>query len=336
MNKMIVPILLSVFIAAAPPASADEVDDLAATLFKEGKREFENLNYTAAARAFRDAYRLRPSWKLLYNIAQSEAAAKNYGLALDAFERYLAEGGDAIPAARESEVADEMGRLKLKVGNLALKAPAGATILINDTTRGTTPLPGYVRLASGREHHLVVKQGEEVLLDRRVRIGSEETLEVIVNGNPDAAVASNNPEDKNTDTPASETDTTAEKADHLPKMQTSSSHPLKVTGWSLIGAGGALLIAGSITGGITMAKSSKLQEDCPNKVCDDPDAKDRHSTTKNLAIATDILLVAGGVTAATGLVLLLVDRKRQRNERAARVTPFANASAAGFLLQGQF
>ena len=64
-----------------------------ATIWLYGDKKFKE-----AADAFRLANHLRRSWKLLYNIGQCEAAAKRYGMALDAFERYVAEGGFSLKA----------------------------------------------------------------------------------------------------------------------------------------------------------------------------------------------------------------------------------------------
>ena len=44
--------------------------------FEKGVADFKAGLYEQAARAFRRANRLNPTWSLLFNIAQSEAAAK--------------------------------------------------------------------------------------------------------------------------------------------------------------------------------------------------------------------------------------------------------------------
>ena len=84
------------------PASADKTaapkkekkEDAAIQAFERGKYHFERSEFDDAAQAFRLADSLRPNWKIRYNLAQSEAAAKRYGLALEAFEAYLAGGGE--------------------------------------------------------------------------------------------------------------------------------------------------------------------------------------------------------------------------------------------------
>ena len=73
-------------------AEDEDPKDKAVQAFQEGKRLYGDKKFKEAADAFRLANHLRRSWKLLYNIGQCEAAAKRYGMALDAFERYVAEG----------------------------------------------------------------------------------------------------------------------------------------------------------------------------------------------------------------------------------------------------
>lgn len=110
--------------------------DNARGLFREGAAFFKKSEYSKAAESFRAAYKMRPNWKVLYNIAQSEAAAKRHGLALTAFERYLALGGDDVVEARQKEVEKEIERLKKMVGYVTVEAPEGATILVDGVEYG--------------------------------------------------------------------------------------------------------------------------------------------------------------------------------------------------------
>ena len=105
MNRSIVAGLL--ILAALPlfshSAQADDMSD-ALKAFENAKVLFHELKYKEAADSFREAYKLKPNWKLLYNIGQSEAAGKRHGLALQAFESYLSQGGDDIEESRLAAV----------------------------------------------------------------------------------------------------------------------------------------------------------------------------------------------------------------------------------------
>ena len=111
-------------------ARAQDDEDEAMTFFKKGIDLFNSESYEEAAEAFRKAYELKPNWKLNYNIGQSEAAAKRLGLALQAFEAYLSQGGDDIPTERRDEVLKEVERLRKMVGAVEKgeMAPAAAAM----------------------------------------------------------------------------------------------------------------------------------------------------------------------------------------------------------------
>jgi Flp pilus assembly protein TadD len=67
--------LLVIATALSPRVEAGAADD-AKRAYEEGVSHFESGRFPEAADAFRKAYELKPIWKLLYNIGQSEAAAK--------------------------------------------------------------------------------------------------------------------------------------------------------------------------------------------------------------------------------------------------------------------
>ena len=83
-HRIAIFIVVASWMVAAP--SLGQERDEAAKMFDQGKKHFNEGAFVQAAGAFRKANELRPNWKLLFNIAQSEAAAKRYGLALEAFE----------------------------------------------------------------------------------------------------------------------------------------------------------------------------------------------------------------------------------------------------------
>ena len=64
------------------------------------------------------------------------------------FEKYVASGGDEIPADREREVLDEITRLRKLVGSLDIVAPAGSVVLIDGIKRGILPVPGLIKVTA--------------------------------------------------------------------------------------------------------------------------------------------------------------------------------------------
>ncbi len=118
---------------------------------KRGIEAFEKERYVEAAEAFEEAYKLNKTWKLLYNIGQSNAAAKRHGQALKAFEQYLSEAGDDAPKDRADTANSEIARLKNLVGFLDVTAPDGAKIFIDNIERGVAPLPGALAVNASQK-----------------------------------------------------------------------------------------------------------------------------------------------------------------------------------------
>jgi hypothetical protein len=218
--------------ATTLPGQAMADKDQAKAAFAEGRTLFESGRHAEAARAFRSAYALAPHWKVLYNIGQCEAAARRYGLALEAFEQYLAEGGDEIDAERRDEVLAEVERLRRMVGGIDVEAPAGSVVLVDGEERGRTPLSGRLRLAAGVEHLVMISHGEEVLLSRKVRIGSGEVMSLV------AKPRTENPASAPTQTSPS----SADPNPHLPPAEATASRKLPVLFW--VGAGATVVAVG--------------------------------------------------------------------------------------------
>lgn len=93
-----------------------------------------------------------------------------------------------------------------------------------------------------------------------------------------------------------------------PEETASSGGGSKLVPIILMGAGGAFIVGGVITGIMTSGKEADLEERCPGMRCDESDqtAKDLQSSGKTLGLVTDILLFTGIAAAGTGAVLFLL------------------------------
>jgi tetratricopeptide (TPR) repeat protein len=82
---------------------------------------------------------------------------------------------------------------------------------------------------------------------------------------------------------------------------------LKWLPWTLMGAGGALVVAGLITGSLAKGDESDLEKLCPNNKCppsktDEADGLKSSGATK--ATVSDALWISGAVTAGVGLAFV--------------------------------
>ncbi len=294
----------------ALPLRAAENDDAKAS-FEEAKQLYSQEKFPEAADAFRRAYELKPSWKLLYNIGQSEAAARRYGLALEAFEKYLAESGDEVTEERQKEVREEVKRLREIVGALDVDVPPDSIVVVNGVERGKAPLSGYLMVAAGVDHHVMVDLDGASIIDRTVRVSGGQVM-------------------------------TVARKDIPQENAEPASSPLKTIGWIAVGVGAAVLAGGAVTGGMSLSKNNELKDSCTSGSCPSGVDPDIEESRDKLALMTDILIPVGGVLAATGIVLLIVNaaKKEQPEEETSMETavlPFAiPQGGGGLMIEGRF
>lgn len=169
---VIVTICVGNVFAQTSDLSAKEHFDQGAALYGAGE-------YEEAVIHFRLANELKPSWKLWFNIGQSEAACRRYGLALEAFEKYLAMGGDNVDASRFQDVVAEMRRLRELVGNLDISGgPDNAQVVVDGIMRATLPLEVDLRVTAGISHDLKIVTDEKIIHSQTVTVGSTSSVAI--------------------------------------------------------------------------------------------------------------------------------------------------------------
>jgi hypothetical protein len=317
MRVLLLLTLSALFLAPALPADADKKTDKAARkAFKQGVKFFEAGQFDEAVESFREAYELQPAWKLLYNIGQGEAAAKRHGLALESFAQYLSEGGDALTPKRREEVLSEVKRLRDMAGSLEIEAPDGAEVHVDGKPRGTTPLPGRIRVSAGVDHEVVLILGDDILLSKVVRVGGGESQ--LVTTTPEAPTVA----------PVPGIPPPAGKQDDGPS-------PVATTGWVVAGVGAAVLVAGGVTGGVALSKNKDIEDNCPGGDCepayhDDVDSRDALATTSTVLIGVGAAAVVAGV-----LMLTVFDSDEDPSAEVA-LLPVLGPETAGAALEWRF
>jgi len=313
-------------------AAADKTPEKAKAAFGEGTELFTAGDYRGAADAFRLANEIAPNWKILYNIGQSEAAARRYGLALQAFERYLAEGGDEIPGDRQKEVLNEVDRLRRMVGSVEVTAPPGAMILVDEVNRGQAPLPGALLVSAGLDHRIVVEKEGRTLLEKTIRVSGGQKTSVIVGAEP----ASSDVEAEQGEEPVRESG--GEEEDAAPAEDSDDDRSnLWKAGWAVAAVGGATLIAGGAVGGAMLSLDGDLTKKCDQGICDPSDQGDLEKRD-NLALSADVLYGVGGAALIAGVVMIIVAARRGEREGGGEITlsPSAGPGFAGVTLGGRF
>ena len=313
------------FVAVFLPMAAmsqDKNDEQAKAMFKEGSQRFKAEAYGDAAKMFRGAYELKPSYKILYNLAQSEAAAKRYGVALETFEKYLADGGDEIELSRQDEVQTEIARLRVMTGIVQVDAEEGMVIVVDGTRRGTFPTTQRVPVAATVVHEVVAVTADGNEIRKEIRVSGGDSISVSLTPD-DESVAAVEPVDDATTavSPPVPTDTSDASA---------KKTRLFVGGLAVAGTGVALVVAGSVCGALVLKKENTLSSRCTGGVCSADEQRIIDSRDRLLTAST-VLWVVGGTLAAAGGALILVSKLKKEKK-----TVSFYPTLGGFAVEGRF
>jgi hypothetical protein len=153
--------LLSLGTRAEPASSdANRGKDKASAHFERGVALAREGKLEAAVLEFEGAYRAHPHYSVLFNLGQARAAMGQSVEAVDAFRRYLDEGGTAIDRARRAHVLELVAFHEKRIGSLELVVePDGAEIWIDGRLLGTSPVSRPVKLAEGTHSVSIRKDG---------------------------------------------------------------------------------------------------------------------------------------------------------------------------------
>ncbi|MCP4599973.1 MAG: tetratricopeptide repeat protein [Proteobacteria bacterium] len=81
--------------------------------FKLGSSLKKRRQYKEALNEFKTAYKLYSNYKILFSIAKTLALLKKNSMAIEAYNRYMDEGGSKIPSTRRAKIDKEIARLRL-------------------------------------------------------------------------------------------------------------------------------------------------------------------------------------------------------------------------------
>lgn len=287
----------------AMEARADEAADTAEAerLFKAGISLQKAADFDAAIAAFESSLRLHPTKSALFNLANCLQAVHRYPDALATLERLENEYGAELEEPMRGRVAIQRAELENLTASLTLNVePQGAEVHVDGRLVGTAPLGAPLRLSLG-DHEIEVKLADYASDRRSVNLAPNEkavqTFELKPTTPPEVVPA---PAPR----PEPATSSPSPLADSGPTGVGDRSSN-ETTSWVLLGTGGALVVAGTVTGIMALSLDGQLSKDCwdghcPGSKQDDVDRLDR------LTLATNVLLGLGLAGAATGAVMLLL------------------------------
>ncbi|MBN2715180.1 MAG: hypothetical protein JXX14_04950 [Deltaproteobacteria bacterium] len=345
---------LSCHVFADDSSTNDDADSRARVAYQQGTELFAAEQYSAAAESFREANRQKPSWKIQYNIAQAESAAKRYGLALQAFELFLAEGGDEITVTRKDEVLAEIRRLREMVASVDVEGPPSAEVYVDGIWRGSIPLEGLIKITAGKRHEIKVVLDGEVLLNRTIRLsgGDETTLEVVnkdvpsesvetvaIDTQADTSPANPKPEhvEKTTEPIAERPEPAIVKTADI-QLSKDEGKKLRTAAAVLLGVGSVVSVFGGVMGGLSMARTQNVKDLCDNSAneCNTIDGAEAYDEAMGYGRMANILIPAGVAVAGTGLVMYLIGRSKREKITSLHIMPVGAYEGGAVLVAGRF
>jgi hypothetical protein len=294
--------------ATGPAPSADAVAE-ARIRYGRATQLFEEGNERGALLEFRRSYELTHEYRVLYNIAQVCYRLHDYVCSVASFEQYLARGGDEIPEARKRDVLANVAELSPRIGGIAIAtSEPGAEVIIDDVSRGRTPLGAPVPLSEG-EHRITVQKEGRFPIQRVVGITGGETSEATF---------------------------TLESASTRVIVRENPAAP--ETRWTTLsfvglGAAGALAIGAGVTAGLAVSSSNRLSD---TAYVDPPsdDVTSLRSRVRVLRTTADVLAAASVVTLGVTLLLTFTRDPRAASGRTPKVT--VHAGLTGAAVRGTF
>jgi hypothetical protein len=141
---------------AATTSGTSGTRDLSAQLREAGDRHelafklYDEGAYEAALSELKRAYELAPTFRILYNLGVMSLAVHDHAGATEYFERYLIEGGEAIPNDVRAQIGEKLTELARLVARVSIHVNvAGAEVSVDDRVVGVAPLAGVLRLNAG-------------------------------------------------------------------------------------------------------------------------------------------------------------------------------------------
>jgi hypothetical protein len=310
------PLALLVLGAAAlfaHAAAAQGTDAAAATaLFKEGRDAAKNGDYATACLKFEESLRLDFGVGTLLNLADCHEHRGHVATAWQMFQQAADQSAptDKRRATAQERVAALEGRLPRLAVTVAPGAPPDTTVVRDGVLLGKASLGTALPVDPG--DHVILAKAPDRAEGRFPIVAVEgQTVRVVVApGAPPASAPS-----------------------HAPSS-------LRIAGIVVAGAGVALLAAAVATGLVLPSKGRITDQQCgtaadlPTDTCT-PAGFAAAQSGKTLLAANTGTWIAGGIAAATGLTLVIVDLAH-RDAPATAVTLGSGQGFIGAALHGRF
>jgi hypothetical protein len=312
--------------ADAPAASHEKAMAEARKQFQAGVNLLDDpdgAKYEEAYSAFRKAYDLSQSTKVLGNMAFCAMHLERDGEAIDAYTKYLSDTLD-VPERERAQIQKDLATLTSTVARLrvVVKRPGTQLILVDTRVQTRGPSVENTYSFTGDELTIRLRPGRHTL---KVKADGEESLPMELTIEPASQVAQE----------VRFAPKAAEPTPMVVRPAPSIAGPVVFGITGLLGIG-----AGVATGLMARSKTNDIQSRCPNDLCpQDYDLAAARSSAKTLGTVADATLIGGGAMLGGALLwYVLLPKGGAVNAGAAgapRVKTSAMCTSAGCNLQLQ-
>jgi hypothetical protein len=291
-------------------AQAQDDTDAAAAAFDEGARAFAARDYQRAARSFEQAFSLAPAGSAAFNAGLAWQAAGEDARAADAYEAALADAG--LQDKDRGVARARLAALEPKLGLVVVTGPAGALVSLAHAQR--KPVPVRVHAVPG-VHQLQLQHPSGAGEARQIEVAAGQALEITFAAEPAP------PDAKPPLRPAAPT-----RRARPPAVDQDAADPRPWVGGALLGVA-ALSTGAAIYLGVRTLDAR--DEYLPQQTDDD-----LYQQAVDLRTATNVAWIGAGVTAATGVSILVWSWAAPREPASAAAT--LHLARGGLTLRGRY
>lgn len=311
--------------ALASTALAEvEISDEARQRFRIGVsllQDPEGPRYEEAYREFTEAYAASPSWKILGNLGLCAMKLERDGEAIEAYSKYLAEGGDQIDEDEREQIQTDLDALRAGLVTFTLSVSVPGALLIDERVpnRGNSVINHYGPLTDGT----VTFGGHAGLHRIRARLAGYEDAVWEINaraGTQHTHLFDLVPTRKGEQTTTQPGDT--------------GIRPVPTSVYIGLAATGVFAAGAAVTGALAVSKGSAYDD--ANDGTNPGHADDLRSSTQTMNLATDVLL--GATLVSAGITAYLYFTRPTVATRSARLewTPVLAPGAGLMSVSGSF
>lgn len=301
--------------ASNKPATSEEEMAEARRQFEAGVSLLEDpdgAKYEEAYRAFKKAYDLSHSPKVLGNLAFCAFHLERDAEAIDAYTTYLHDVPDITDRER-AQIQRDLGTLMATTSRVKIVVKhAGSSFMLLDRraqNRGN-PVENLYRF-DGQEISLRLRPGRHTFVAKAADAESR-PLEAILE--PGASTSYELTFQAQSQTPTvAATPPTREEPAPSNRSKTAIAGPIILGGVGLVALG-----TGLVTGLVARSKTSDIEAQCPNDLCpSNYDLASNRTTAKTFGTVADVSFIGGGVLLGGALLWYVLAPKTSTSQTTA-------------------